>query len=80
MRLVTAAMPPTFSERPVPAEGSMRFATALKVAAVPVELHGSADGIHGAGLGGSDPALAAWPGLLEHWMRACQLPTVNVGS
>lgn len=73
-RLVTAAMPPTFiyhttGDKLVPAEGSLRFYEALKARNVPVELHVFQEGEHGTGLGGSDPALTAWPILLENWLR-----------
>lgn len=75
VRAVTAAMPPTFlyhttADGLVPAMGSLRFYEALHAKGVPVELHMFASGDHGTGLGGSDPALARWPDLLEHWLRA----------
>ena len=73
-RFVTAKMPPTFiyhttADSLVPAVGSLRFYEALDAKKVPVELHVFARGEHGSGLGGSDPALARWPELLENWMR-----------
>lgn len=75
IRAVTADMPPTFiyhttSDELVPVEGSIRFYEALREKGVPVELHVFGWGKHGTGLGGSDPALAQWPELLENWLRA----------
>ncbi|KQM67687.1 alpha/beta hydrolase [Sphingomonas sp. Leaf17] len=74
-RSVTAAMPPVFifhtSNDPiVDARGITRFYDALQSRRVPVELHIFALGRHGSGLGGSDPALARWPELMEPWLRA----------
>lgn len=72
---VTAAMPPVFvyhtsNDPVVDAGGITRFYDALQSRHVPVELHIFAAGRHGTGLGGSDPALALWPNLLEPWLRA----------
>ncbi|MFC4595482.1 alpha/beta hydrolase [Sphingobium tyrosinilyticum] len=71
---VTGDMPPTFiyhttNDSLVPAEGSLRFYEALHSRKVPVEMHVFGPGEHGSGMGGSDPALARWPELLEHWLR-----------
>lgn len=75
IRAVTAQTPPTFlyhttADGLVPAMGSLRFYEALQARKVPVELHVFARGDHGTGLGGGDPALARWPELMEHWLRA----------
>lgn len=75
VRAVTAAMPPTFlyhtsSDPVVRADGVLRFYTALQAKGVNTELHVFAVGEHGTGLGGFDPALARWPDLMEHWLRA----------
>ena len=75
VRAVTPAMPPTFiyhttSDELVDVSGSLRFYEALRARNVPAELHAFARGSHGTGLGGSDPALSQWPGLLEAWLRA----------
>lgn len=74
-RLVTAAMPPTFiyhtsSDMVVKADGILRFYNAMQARGVSTEMHVFAVGGHGTGLGGSDPALARWPELMEHWLRA----------
>ena len=74
-RVVTAGMPPTFiyhtsNDPVVKADGVLRFYDALQAKGVSVELHVFAKGDHGTGLGGSDPALARWPELMEHWLRA----------
>ena len=71
---VTAETPPTFlahtnADTGVPAENSLLFAMALRKAKVPVELHLFEKGQHGLGLGGGDPAFAAWPKLCEAWLR-----------
>ena len=48
---------------------AMLFALALRKAKVPLELHVFEKGRHGLGLGGGDPAFAAWPKLCEAWLR-----------
>jgi acetyl esterase/lipase len=78
LRYVTEAMPATFiyhtsSDGLVPPEGSLRFYEALRAKRVPVELHVFGPGQHGSGMGGSNPALARWPELLEHWLRGLNL-------
>jgi hypothetical protein len=40
-------------------------------------MHIFADGKHGSGLGKGDPALDQWPSLLENWLRAQGLLTVD---
>jgi len=79
---VTKDTPPTFiyhtyNDQTVPVEQSLRFYDALLKAGVPAEMHLFASGPHGSGLGRGDPALDQWPGLLEAWLRAQGLLTVD---
>ncbi len=79
---VTKDTPPTFiyhtfTDETVPVEQSLRFFEALVKAGVPSEMHIFAKGPHGTGLGSGDPALDQWPGLLENWLRAQGLLTVD---
>ena len=79
---VTKDTPPTFiyhtfNDHTVPVEQSLRFYEALVKAGVPSEYHVFANGAHGSGLGKGDPALDQWPGLLETWLRAQGLLTVD---
>ena len=72
---VTKDTPPTFlfhtfNDETVPVEQGMRFYEALLKAGVPSEMHIFANGHHGVGLGGTDPALEQWPVLLENWLQA----------
>jgi acetyl esterase/lipase len=72
---VTATTPPTFiyqtnADVSVPAENSTSYFLALRKAGVAAELHVFKDGPHGTGLGQQNPALAEWPTLLAHWLRA----------
>jgi acetyl esterase/lipase len=72
---VNAQTPPTFlfhtsDDGLVPATDSVIFYSALLKAGVPAELHIFGHGHHGVGLAGEDPALGAWPALLDGWMRA----------
>lgn len=74
-RQVTPRTPATFlvhtaDDGAVPVENSLMFASALRKAGVPFELHVFQHGPHGFGLAGGDPVLGAWPGLCAHWMRA----------
>ncbi len=67
---VTPETPPCFiwhtmDDPGVPAENSMIFATALKRAGVPVELHIYESGRHGLGLGNGHP----WTFELEKWLE-----------
>lgn len=71
---VTASTPPCFlvhtgGDTVVPAENSVDFYLALRRAKVPAELHVFERGRHGFGLGGNDPVLSTWPGLLLAWLR-----------
>jgi acetyl esterase/lipase len=79
---VTKDTPPTFiyhtfTDQTVPGEQSLRFYEALVKAGVTSEMHIFANGPHGTGLGKGDPALDQWPGLLENWLRAQGLLTVD---
>jgi acetyl esterase/lipase len=79
---VTKDTPPTFlyhtfNDQTVPVEQSLRFYQALVKAGVPSEMHIFANGPHGTGLGKGDAALDQWPNLLENWLRAQGLMTVD---
>jgi acetyl esterase/lipase len=79
---VTKDTPPTFlyhtfNDPAVPVEQSLRFLNALVKAGVPSEAHIFANGPHGTGLGKGDAALDQWPNLLEIWLRAQGLLTVD---
>ena len=79
---VTKDTPPTFiyhtfNDQTVPVEQSLDFYEALVKAGVPSEYHVFANGAHGSGLGKGDPALDQWPNLLENWLRAQGLLTVD---
>jgi acetyl esterase/lipase len=79
---VTKDTPPTFlfhtvNDETVPVEQGLRFFDALVKAGVPAEAHIFASGAHGSGLGKGDAALDEWPNLLEIWLRAQGLLTVD---
>jgi acetyl esterase/lipase len=79
---VTRDTPPTFlyhtfTDETVPVQQSLRFYDALVKAGVDSELHIFDHGGHGSGLGKGDPALDQWPNLLEIWLRAHGLLTVD---
>ncbi len=79
---VTKETPPTFlyhttNDETVPVEQGLRFYEALIKAGVPTEMHIFANGTHGSGLGRGDAALDQWPNLLENWLRAQGLLTVD---
>ena len=79
---VTKDTPPafiyhTFPDKTASVEPSIEFYQALVKAGVPSEMHIFADGKHGSGLGKGDPALDQWPSLLENWLRAQGLLTVD---
>lgn len=68
------SVPPTFifltaGDALVPTQGVLQYYLALKERATPVELHVFETGRHGVGLGGSNPSLSQWPGLLQEWLR-----------
>jgi acetyl esterase/lipase len=85
---VTKDTPPTFiyqtfNDKTVSPAATIDFYQALLKAGVPSELHVFVSGAHGSGLGKGDPALDQWPSLLENWLRAQGLLTVDksaVGS
>jgi len=71
---VTKETPPTFlvhtaNDSAVPVENSVMFASALRRAGVPFELHVYERGPHGFGLGGNDPILSTWPARCADWLR-----------
>jgi acetyl esterase/lipase len=79
---VTKDTPPTFmyhtfTDQTVPVEQGLRFYEALVKAGVTSEMHVFAKGPHGTGLGKGDEALDQWPGLMENWLRAQGLLTVD---
>ena len=79
---VTKDTPPTFmyhtfTDKTVPVEQALSFYQALVKAGVPSEMHIFANGPHGTGLGKGDAALDQWPNLLENWLRAQGLLTVD---
>jgi acetyl esterase/lipase len=79
---VTKETPPTFmyhtfTDQTVPVEQGLRFYEALIKAGVPSEMHIFANGPHGTGLGKGDAALDQWPNLMEIWLRAHDLLTVD---
>lgn len=79
---VTAQTPPTFlysttDDETVTVQASVDFYRALVAAGVPAEMHLFEHGAHGSGLGGGDPTLDVWPSLLEAWLRARGLLTID---
>jgi acetyl esterase/lipase len=79
---VTKDTPPTFlyhttTDKTVPVEQALAFYEALLKNGVPAEFHIFANGAHGSGLGKGDEALGQWPNLLEIWLRAQGLLTVD---
>jgi acetyl esterase/lipase len=79
---VTKDTPPVFlvhtaEDTAVPPENSMLFASALRKAGIPFELHIFEQGAHGLGLGtgavdfkiAPDSAFQAWPALCGNWLR-----------
>ncbi len=79
---VTKDTPPTFiyhtfNDKTAAVEPSLEFYQALVKAGVPSEMHVFSSGTHGSGLGKADPVLDQWPSLLENWLRAQGLLTVD---
>lgn len=79
---VTKDTPPTFiyhttDDATVPVEQALSFYEASIKAGVPIEMHIFATGKHGSGLGKGEAALDQWPMLLETWIRAQGLLTVD---
>jgi acetyl esterase/lipase len=70
---VSAETPPMFlahaGDDPLPAEGSLQLALALKRARVPVEVHVYASGGHGFGLRKTDNPSTTWPARCAEWMK-----------
>jgi acetyl esterase/lipase len=71
---VSKQTPPTFlvhtvEDAGVPYENSLLFATALRKAGVPHEMHIYERGSHGFGLAASDSVLSSWPARCADWLR-----------
>jgi acetyl esterase/lipase len=72
---VNANTPPAFlfhtvDDGGVPVENSIAYASALRRAGVPFEMHLFEKGRHGVGLAKDDPVLRAWPHLCAAWLAA----------
>lgn len=72
---VTAKTPPTFlvhayDDALNPVENSLLYATALRKAGVPAEIHVFAKGGHAFGLRRTGLAASGWPQLAEEWLRS----------
>lgn len=70
---VTSETPPAFlvhttTDTAVPVENSLQYATALRRAKVPFELHVYERGPHGFGLAPNDPVLATWTARCADWL------------
>lgn len=74
---VTSKTPPAFMAHafndPVTCESSLYYATALKKANVPFDLHIYSKGGHGFGMFPDAGAAATWPARCEDWLRASGL-------
>lgn len=74
---VTSKTPPAFMTHafndPVTCESSLYYATALKKANVPFDLHVYSKGGHGFGMFPDAGAAATWPARCEDWLRASGL-------
>jgi acetyl esterase/lipase len=82
---VSPQTPPTFifhtsTDETVPARNATLFYDALRAANVPVELHIFAEGRHGLGFAMTDPALSAWPMLLQTWLQGRGLIGPDIGA
>ena len=71
---VTPRTPPTFllqaEDDPVdPVENSLVYASALRKAGVPAEVHLFATGGHAFGLRRTEHPITRWPELMEAWLR-----------
>ena len=72
-RLVDKSTPPAFiwhtaTDTGVNVENSYRYATALRRASVPCEMHIFPLGPHGLGLAPTIPHVAQWAGLFKNWL------------
>ncbi len=82
--LVTAETPPAFlwhtaEDSVVNVENSYRYATALRQAGIPAEMHIFPFGPHGLGTAPQDPHVAQWVELLRRWLLLLgYLPTDEV--
>ncbi|MBB3228695.1 acetyl esterase/lipase [Luteibacter sp. Sphag1AF] len=70
---VTSALPPVFlfesmDDQRISPQNSVMFASALKDAGVPAEVHLFAHGVHGAGLAQGIPEEEAWPRMFRDWL------------
>ena len=71
--LVSEATPPAFLWHATPDAvvnviHSYRYATALREAGIPCELHTFPVGTHGMGVAANNPHVAQWTGLLKRWL------------
>ncbi|WP_373230078.1 alpha/beta hydrolase [Cohnella sp.] len=74
---VTADTPPTFlwhtsDDGAVPVENSMLFASALRRAGVPFDLHVYEKGRHGLGMAEEDEHVASWTSVCGLWLKRYQ--------
>ena len=72
---VTPRTPPTFlfhtvDDVAVPVENALVYASALRAAGVPFELHAFQPGAHGVGLAGQHPILKVWTQLCATWLAS----------
>lgn len=72
---VTAATPPTFlwhtvEDKTVPVENALLFASALRQAGVPFDLHIYEKGSHGLGFGRPGKPAPPWGEQLEFWLKS----------
>jgi acetyl esterase/lipase len=83
---VTKDTPPTFlvhsvADPGVPVENSLLFASALRKAGVPFEIHLYEKGPHGFGLAPTDPILSSWLERCADWLKVrgfvSERPTVK---
>ncbi len=71
---VSPRTPPTFifhtmDDGAVPVENALTYASALREAGVPFELHVFQKGNHGVGLAQDNATLKVWPSLCGEWLR-----------
>ncbi|MFC4809401.1 alpha/beta hydrolase [Paenibacillus sp. GCM10023250] len=73
-RQVTPDTPPTFlwhtsDDSVVPVENALLFASALRRAGVPFDLHVYEKGPHGMGLAEDDPHVSTWTAVCGEWLK-----------